>query len=920
MIKRNLEHHIRDLNTAKQSGDKAAEGHAYSTLGIVHNNLGDFKKAIDYHKQALSITKELGQRDEEGRAFGNLGDAYANLSDFKQAIDYHKQALSIAKELGQRDKEASAYGNLGIAYQSLGDFKQAIEYQKQALRIAMELGQRDGEGRAFENLGVAYDSLGDFKQAIDYHKQALSIAKELGQRDGEESAYGNLGNAYQGLGDFKQAIEYHKKAVSIAKELGQRDGEGSVYGNLGNAYQGLGDFKQAIEFQKQALRIAMELGQRDGEGRAFGNLGVAYDSLGDFKQAIDCQEQALSIAKELGRRDGEGLAYGNLGVAYDNLGDFRQAIHYQIKALRIAEELGQIEGERCAYGNLGNAYQALGEFEQAIDYHKQALSIAKELGQRDGEGSAFGNLGKAYQGLGDFKQAIEYQKQALRIAMELGQRDGEGSAYGNLGNAYQGMGDFKQAIGYHKQALAIARELRQKNEEGHACYCLGKDFELSGDLYGALNYYRLSVDVYNEVRRLLQSEYTWKISFRNACEHSYTALWSILLSLEMPEEALRIVEQGRAQALVDLMKLKYSSESLTPEPLESKATTADIFNEIPTQTVFIALKGNIINLWVLEGTDAYFEKKSIADVSLLMGNAFKEIHEEDFTTNSLRVLFDSVIGPIAHLLKGDELIIVSDGPLCLAPYAAFVNEASKYLSESTRIRILPSLTSLKLITSCPKGYPSNDGALLVGDPCLHKIKSKHGRLSSLPWARQEVKMIGEILNTTPLTGEEATKDEVLKQLGSVALVHIASHSSKEGGEIYLAPNIAGTSRKLKEKDYMLRISDVEALKLRARLVVLSCSHSAQGKITPEGVVGIGRAFLGAGARSVLVSLWGVDDEATMEFMKSFYEHLARGQSASMALNLAMKCLRESEKFCAVKHWAPFVLIGDDVTITFGENQ
>lgn len=99
-----------------------------------------------------------------------------------------------------------------------------------------------------------------------------------------------------------------------------------------------------------------------------------------------------------------------------------------------------------------------------------------------------------------------------------------------------------------------------------------------------------------------------------------------------------------------------------------------------------------------------------------------------------------------------------------------------------------------------------------------------------------------------------------------------------------------------------------------------CVYSAHGKITPEGVVGIGRAFLGAGARSVLVSLWAVNDEATMEFMKSFYEHLARGHSASLALNWAMKCLRESEKYCAVKHWAPFILIGDDVTIEFGQNQ
>ena len=161
---------------------------------------------------------------------------------------------------------------------------------------------------------------------------------------------------------------------------------------------------------------------------------------------------------------------------------------------------------------------------------------------------------------------------------------------------------------------------------------------------------------------------------------------------------------------------------------------------------------------------------------------------------------------------------------------------------------------------------------------------------------------------------------MLKQLGSVALVHIAAHGAMEAGEILLAPNISGTSRILKENDYMLRMSNVQAVQLQARLVVLSCCHSAQGKITPEGVVGIGRAFLGAGARSVLVSLWAVDDEATLEVMKSFYEHLARGQSASMALNLAMKCLRESEKFCAVKHWAPFVLIGDDVTIEFGENQ
>lgn len=82
------------------------------------------------------------------------------------------------------------------------------------------------------------------------------------------------------------------------------------------------------------------------------------------------------------------------------------------------------------------------------------------------------------------------------------------------------------------------------------------------------------------------------------------------------------------------------------------------------------------------------------------------------------------------------------------------------------------------------------------------------------------------------------------------------------------------------------------------------------------MVGIARAFLAAGARSVLVSLWAIEDEATYEFMKSFYQHLVEGDKASEALNKAMKCLRESAQFSEVKHWAPYVLIGDDVTLEF----
>ena len=283
--------------------------------------------------------------------------------------------------------------------------------------------------------------------------------------------------------------------------------------------------------------------------------------------------------------------------------------------------------------------------------------------------------------------------------------------------------------------------------------------------------------------------------------------------------------------------------------------------------------------------------------------------------HQLRRLYDVIMHPIADLIHGREIIIVPEGPLWLVPYAALMDPNSRYLSDSLRIRVIPSLTSLKLILDRPADYHSQSGALLVGDPWVQEVVNSDGqKLQQLPCAEEEVRMIGRILNTAPLTGKEATKNEVLKRLSTVALVHIAAHGRMETGEIALCPNPLRASQVPTDEDFLLTMNTVLTIKLTARLVVLSCCHSGRGEIKAEGVVGIARAFLGAGARSVLVSLWAIDDEATLEFMKYFYQHLVKEKSASESLNRAMKNLRESDKFKEVKYWAPFVLIGDDVTL------
>ena len=274
-----------------------------------------------------------------------------------------------------------------------------------------------------------------------------------------------------------------------------------------------------------------------------------------------------------------------------------------------------------------------------------------------------------------------------------------------------------------------------------------------------------------------------------------------------------------------------------------------------------------------------------------------------------------MIAPILDLIDGDEIIIVPDGPLWLAPFAALLNPFSKYLCESFRVRVIPSITSLKMIADCPE-YHSGLGALVVGDPDVTEVTNSHGdQLEPLTFARKEAKLIGQILNAAPLPGKLANRCEVLKQISSVAVVHIAAHGRMETGEIALSPNPERESQTPAEEDYMLTMADVMSVKLRAKLVVLSCCHSGRGEIKAEGVVGIARAFIGAGARSVLVSLWAIDDEATFEFMKNFSHNLVKGRRASESLNHAMKCLRESEKFSDVKYWAPFTLIGDGVTLS-----
>ena len=708
------------------------------------------------------------------------------------------------------------------------------------------------------------------------------------------------------------------------------------------------EYQRAMEYTNKGLIIAKEVGDRAGQGQGYGNLGDIYLTLGEYQRAIEYTNKCIIICREVGNRAGQGQGYCTLGIIYKHLGEYQRAIEYTNKGIIIAKEVGDRGEQRKAYHNLGAIYLRLEEFQRAMECQKKHLSIAKEVGDRGDTGHAYSSIGEVHYSLGDVPRAMEYYKQYLSIAEEIGDRNGQGHAYCRLGTCYRKLHDLKEAIECYKQHLSISEEIGDRRAEACAHKGLGHSFLESHSLNEALEHFRCSVKIYDTIRANYISEDQLKINFFTGHRCAYTHLWQVLVMLQRNDEALYAAERGRAQALLDALKVTYGLTSISPRSIESEEEVTINSKKTTVLTVFLALEENTLNMWVLrkEGEpifrqaeleigDAHEDSFAIlldivlknirAGVGIRCENRSMDKLSDDSTPSStqddnqtsepsqgttdlLQPLYDAVLGPIEDLLDGDELIVVPDGALSKAPWAA--------LSETLRIRTVPSLTSLKVITDSPSEYHSKSGALLVGEPCLKSITDKQGNpiYDPLKYAKMEVEVIGEIVKSQPLTGEDATKEAVLQNIGSVALVHIAAHGRKETGEIVLAPDPRWESKTRTEEQYILKMSDIQAAKLRARLVVLSCCHSGQGPVSSEGVVGMARAFLLAGARSVLSTLWAIDDEATMMFMKSFYQQLARGESASVALQRAMKCLRESHDYSAPKYWAPFVLMGDDVKI------
>ncbi|KAK3739370.1 hypothetical protein QZH41_004768 [Actinostola sp. cb2023] len=916
---------------------------SYQTLGDLLEPLKDVQKYIK--GPGITWLKNL---KEEAIANANMGSTYDSLNDYNEAIKYHQRALEIAVELCDLKEIGLASRRLGYAYWHLAQYDKATSCFKESLEIAKSLDDQQEQCNVYQGMGNVCTSQGDFQQAIDYHEKHLSLAIEIQDKPGESGAYTNLGKAYLRGGYDDEALSFYERSLAISEAIGDKLQMQKTCVNVGNVCDMLGRYDDSINNFQKSVSIAQEMGDKYVEASTLAFIGGSYIHIGMHNEAMEYCKKALEIYSEYGYRDIEVIANGNIGKVLRSLGNYSESIKYHEKCLHIAQEIGDKHGEADAYGGIGNGHLLLGNHAEAITYLEKQLDIAKIIGDRNGEANAIGNLGGCYMALGEFEKAIQLTKTFLDKVTEIGDIREKAIAYMDLGLIHS-----KLSNQYRVDGDDLNYRINIEKTEK----CL-----------------RASLRCYDHLFESLRGRDEMKISILDTFIKTYKMLTEVCIKTEQIEEALLVAEYGRARALEDLLNEKYFPTRAWNPPLLYGDVEKMLSSSGFDMLFYVTGEKPLVHMWVLAQQTPVFLKESefhsieslssefAADEAEQLEKDFLEkmvnkaygkmvvrqgfqsedrslepIHDNEnnqqekdaksrnvyddnelICDRPLEYLFEALVAPIQDKLTQDEIVIIPDGPLFKVPFAALRDSTNEsYLSDSKRIRLTPSLKALKILTDSTEDQHSTTGALIVGNPDVGEVmfRSKKCRFSRLPGAEREAERISETLGISAIIGQQATKQAIKQRLREgVAVIHFAAHGSAEG-EIALSPAATEEQGSIpEEKDYLLTIKEVQEIGIKAQLVVLSCCHSGRGEIKSEGVVGMSRAFLAAGARAVVASLWAIDDDASMVFMTKFYSHLKRGESASISLHQAMKEMKSEGRYNEPRYWAPFFIIGDDVTV------
>ena len=536
---------------------------------------------------------------------------------------------------------------------------------------------------------------------------------------------------------------------------------GAFYVVIFKAYYKMCDYTNAERYAREVLDMCHDSGDTDKDEWLSLALADIYQKQNRFVEAEELYERV--IMKANGDRDLKATAYMNLGVAFSKLGKYQKTIEYIEKALSII---------------------VLGKYRKANELFQKAHRIRMEIGGRKGEADYYRNQASLFSSLGDHQKAKEYLGKALAIILEIGDREKEAEVYELLGFTFLNLREYTESEEYYEKARLLSSCIGDSLIELKSLLSLTA-LKLFQSNIQEINLHLLQcIQTFENLRNANNDNDQFKLSLLEK-NGPYQLLSVLLCCTDNPQEALNVEELGRARALADLMAAQYSVENNISADPQSWSRIKNIMkNESNCTCLYISYFDKNIFVWVLTTTgDIHFRRgevnentlraELVVDLGGLFNKSFRtfgilprekcedrslddtvpiSLHDENRATfrgnenkdtdMSLHLFHKIVIAPLADLLTEPEIIIVPDRSLYRVPFAALrVESEKKYLSDNFRIRIVPSLTTLKLIQDSPVGYHSQTGALIVGDPkvgeVLYKGSLKNFDITPLPCARKE---------------------------------------------------------------------------------------------------------------------------------------------------------------------------------------
>ncbi|MCR4338653.1 MAG: CHAT domain-containing protein [Gemmatimonadaceae bacterium] len=875
----------------RREGDRTREAITLNAIGLVHHDLGRPDSALAYYALALPIARALGDRTGEATALSNIGLAHRDLGRPDSALAYYAQALPIQRALRDHGGEATTLNNVGLAHSDLGRPDSALAYYALALPTQRAVGDHGGEATTLNNIGTVHSGLGRPDSALAYYALALPIRRAVGDRAGEAMTLNNIGLAHRDLSRPDSALAYYGLALPISRAVGDRTGEATTLNNIGTVHRDLGRPDSALAYLAQALPITRAVGDRTREATTLNNIGLAHHVLGRPDSALTYYALALPIERAVRNRTGEAMTLNNIGAVYRTLGRPDSALTYYAQALPIQHAVGDRTREATSLNNIGTIYLDLSRPDSALAYYAQALPIQRAVGDRAGEAVTLGNVAMSHQartGPARFL-AVAYYDSAAAVLASIAER--AGGDQNRLSYAEQGVGLFRLwTIAW----LDLASEVDTR----------------SANLAALAAAERGRAQAMLDLMRASAADAAGGVGARSATTRA---------GADLAEEGERLVRSVAASGSASLSYL------VTRRELIAWLSLADgevYVSRVPVSEQELSAAVAALRSGLGADSAAVRDRMALRDAPLLEASRDLEMElaSGEGAAEAAQRLANWLVPAelLARVPVSAELVIVPHGTLNLVPFAALpIGSNGESLGIRYALRYSPSLSTLVEIAGQGNGTDAAGArarALVIGDPAMPEVRSHTGaavRLGQLAGAKAEGRWVADQVGVRSLTEGEATESRIRELLPRATLVHLATHGYAYGTEalarrsfVALAPD--------REHDGLLTVGEVldEIPFLSAELVVLSACQTGLGELKQaEGTVGLQRAFLAKGARSVLVSLWSVSDRATDHLMRSFYGHWLSGKPKAEALRRAQEEVRAMPEFADPRYWAAFQLVG-----------